>query len=248
MMGSRVVCQATEASVMGAGDSFIRTWDNRFHGVKEPLSIRIPGALLRPWQTDDAPLLARYADNPRIAAGMRDGFPSPYTCEDARCFITGATSPGARLLLAIVVRGEPAGGIGITPLEDVYRGTAELGYWLAEPFWGRGIVTDAVRALVPVIFDQPGIIRIQAGVFSTNPASMRVLEKCGFVREAVHRNAITKHGIVMDEVMFVLLKNRSHQIGRNMGFGRSSPSFFWQHWIRVLRYPRSPHESPKKQR
>ena len=81
--------------------------------------------------------------------------------------------------------------------------TAEIGYWLAEPFWGRGIVTDAVRALVPVAFEQTDIVRIQAGIFSNNPASMRVLEKCGFVREAVHRNAITKNGVMMDEVMYV---------------------------------------------
>ncbi len=196
---------------MVAGDAFfIRFRYNSFSSVKEPLCIRTPGALLRPWQIDDAPLLVRYADNPRIAAGMRDRFPSPYTVGDARCFIAGSASPGARLLLAIVVQGEPVGGIGINPLEDVYRGTAEIGYWLAEPFWGKGIVTDAVRALVPVIFDQPGIIRIQAGVFSNNPASMRVLEKCGFVREAVHRNAVTKQGIVMDEVMFVRFRN-----GRN---------------------------------
>jgi RimJ/RimL family protein N-acetyltransferase len=175
--------------------------------VKEPLCIRTPGAVLRPWQKEDAPLLVRHADNPRIAAGMRDRFPSPYTIEDARCFIAGSTSPAARLLLAIVVQGEPVGGIGINPLEDVYHGTAELGYWLAEQFWGKGIVTDAVRALVPVAFHQSGIIRIQAGVFSNNPASMRVLEKCGFEFEAVHRNAITKHGIVMDEVMFVRFRN-----------------------------------------
>jgi len=175
--------------------------------VKEPLCIRTPGAVLRPWQEEDAPLLVRFADNPRIAAAMRDRFPSPYTVEDARCFIAGSGSPAASLLLAIVVQGEPVGGIGITPREDVYRGTAEIGYWLGEPFWGKGIVTDAVRALVPVVFDRTGIIRIQAGVFSNNPASMRVLEKSGFILEAVHRKAITKHGVVMDEMLFVRFRN-----------------------------------------
>ena len=137
---------------------------------------------------------------------MRDLFPSPYTPDDARRFIAMATGAPFGLLLAIEVQGEAAGGIGIHPLEDVYRGTAEIGYWLAEPFWGRGIITDAVRALVPVAFERTGITRIQAGIFSSNPASMRVLEKCGFVREAVHRNAITKQGVVMDEVMYVRLR------------------------------------------
>jgi RimJ/RimL family protein N-acetyltransferase len=134
---------------------------------------------------------------------MRDLFPSPYTIEDAERFIALATGPSPNLFLAIEVRGEAVGGIGIHPLEDVHRGTAEIGYWLAEPFWGQGIVTDAVRALVPVAFERTGVGRIQAGFFSNNPASMRVLEKCGFVREAVHRNAITKNGMVMDEVMYV---------------------------------------------
>jgi len=175
--------------------------------VKEPLQIRTPGALLRPWRNDDASLLARHADNPRIAACMRDLFPSPYTINDARRFIARATGPSPGLLLAIEVQGKAAGGIGINPLNDTYRGTAEIGYWLAEPFWGNGIMTDAVRALVPVTFDRTALVRIQAGIFSNNPASMQVLEKCGFVREAVHRKAITKHGMVMDEVMYVRFRN-----------------------------------------
>lgn len=171
--------------------------------MTEPLHIRIPGALLRPWQPGDAPSLARYADNPRNAAGLRDAFPSPYTSEDARRFIAMATGPSRTIFLAIEVQGEAAGGIGIHPLDDVYRRTAEIGYWLAEPFWGKGIITDAVRAFVPVAFSQTDLVRIQAGIFSNNPASMRVLEKCGFIREAVHRNAITKNGVMMDEVMYV---------------------------------------------
>jgi [ribosomal protein S5]-alanine N-acetyltransferase len=167
------------------------------------LQIRTPSALLRPWTLEDASPLARHANNPRVAACMRDLFPAPYTIDDARRFIAMAAGPSPDLFLAIEVQGEAAGGIGIHPLGDVHRGTAEIGYWLAEQFWGRGIVTDAVRALVPVAFARTGIIRIQAGIFSRNLASMKVLEKCGFVREAVHRNAITKHGVVMDEVLYV---------------------------------------------
>jgi RimJ/RimL family protein N-acetyltransferase len=177
--------------------------------VKEPLCLRIPGALLRPWQEDDAPSLARHADNPRIAACMRDLFPSPYTMDDARRFIALSTGTAPGLFLAIEVQGEAAGGIGIRPLDDVYRGTAEIGYWLAEPFRGRGIVTNAVRALVPLAFERTDIVRIQAGIFSNNAASMRVLERCGFTREAVHRNAITKNGVVMDEVLYVLFRKNN---------------------------------------
>lgn len=167
------------------------------------MQIITPSTILRDWSTDDVPDLVRFADNPRIAATLRDGFPSPYTSGDAKRFIAQATAPGGRnLVLAIEVDGHACGGIGVHPLEDVYRRTAEIGYWLAEPYWGRGIVTDAVRALVPVIFDTYDIARIQAGIFSNNPASMRVLEKCGFVREAVLRDAVTKNGVTMDEVMF----------------------------------------------
>ena len=85
----------------------------------------------------------------------------------------------------------------------MYRRTAEIGYWLAEPWRGRGIATDAVRALVPVAFRRFDIVRLQAGVFSNNPASMRVLEQCGFSREAVRERAIWKNGLLLDEVVYV---------------------------------------------
>lgn len=168
------------------------------------MQIITPSSILRNWSADDVSSLVRFGNNPRIAATLRDGFPSPYTPEDAKRFIAQATTPGNRnLVLAVEVDGQACGGIGIHPLEDVYRKTAEIGYWLAEPFWGRGITTAAVRALVPLAFDRYDLTRIQAGIFSNNPASMRVLEKCGFVCEAVHRNAITKNGVTMDEVMYV---------------------------------------------
>ena len=161
-----------------------------------------PEILLRPWHESDAPALARHADNPRIAACMRDGFPSPYTPDDAYRFIALAGS-GPNIVRAIEVNGEAAGGIGIHLLDDVYRGTAEIGYWIAEPYQGRGIATISVRAMIPVAFRQNGIVRLQAGVFANNPASMRVLEKCGFSREAVHKHAIFKNGVFLDEVLYV---------------------------------------------
>ncbi|MDD5142020.1 GNAT family protein [Methanoregula sp.] len=168
------------------------------------MQIITPSAILRDWSADDVSSLVRFANNPRIAATLRDGFPSLYTSGDAERFITQATAPESRnLILAIEVDAQACGAIGIHPLEDVYHRTAEIGYWLAEPYWGRGIVTDAVRAIVPVAFDRYDIVRIQAGIFSNNPASMQVLEKCGFIREAIHKDAVTKNGVTMDEVMFV---------------------------------------------
>lgn len=160
-------------------------------------------SLLRDWTADDIEPLAQHANNPRIAAMMRDAFPSPYTPADASRFIALAADTSSHLYLAIDVAGEAVGGIGVQPLDGVHRRTAEIGYWLAEPFWGRGIVTDAVRALVPVAFAAFDIVRLEAAIFSNNPASMRLLEKCGFTREAVHQKAITKNGAVLDEVVYV---------------------------------------------
>lgn len=171
------------------------------------MQIRTPTSLLRDWTSEDVSSLVRYANNPHVAATMRDAFPSPYTTDDALRFIALATSPGPRIFLAIEVNGEACGGIGISLFNDVYYRTAEIGYWLAEPCWGRGIVTDAVRAMVPVAFERFDIIRLQAGIFATNRASMRILEKCGFSREAVHADAVTKDGMTMDEVVYVLLRN-----------------------------------------
>lgn len=167
------------------------------------MQIPTPSALLRDWRPEDATTLARHADDPRIAATMRDAFPTPYTLADARRFIAAAQDFEANLFLAIEVNGEAVGSIGVHPLDDVHRRTAEIGYWLAEPWRGRGIATDAVRAIVPVAFRRYNIVRLQAGVFSNNPASMRVLEKCGFSREAVHEKMIWKNGLLLDEVVYV---------------------------------------------
>ena len=176
--------------------------------------LQTKNSILRPWSASDAEAVARHANNPRIAAGMRDAFPHPYTLEDAHRFIERASGAG-NLFLAIEVKGEPVGGIGIHVLDDVYHCTGEIGYWLSESCWGRGIATEAVRALVPVVFRDTDLVRIQAGIFSCNPASARVLEKCGFVREAILKDAITKNGVVMDEIVYAILKNRmGNQTGK----------------------------------
>lgn len=166
------------------------------------MRIITPSSTLRDWNLNDAGSLAKHADNPRIAVSMRDAFPSPYTLEDAHRFIGMANCGTTNLFLAIEIDGEAVGGIGIHPLDDVRHRSAEIGYWLSESCWGNGIVTDAVRSIVPVAFEQFDIVRLQAGIFSNNPASMRVLEKCGFIKEAIHKNAIMKKGILLDEVMY----------------------------------------------
>ncbi len=174
---------------------------------KSDIILKTPTSVLRPWSAEDRLSLVRHADNPGIAACMRDGFKSPYTLADADRFLTMATGDHPHILLAITVDNLAIGGIGIHRFDDIYHRTAEIGYWLSEQYWGKGIITDAVRAMIPVAFMNTEIIRLQAGIFSNNPGSMRVLEKNGFILEAFHKKAITKHGEVLDEHLYVLFRD-----------------------------------------
>jgi RimJ/RimL family protein N-acetyltransferase len=133
---------------------------------------------------------------------VRDIFPFPYTQKDAEFFLKHIANNPANLILAIDVNGEAIGSIGVHFKSDVYRNNAELGYWLSEQFWGKGIITEAVKALIKYVFENYHIKRIYACVFQNNTASIRVLEKCGFLREAVHKNAIIKKGVIMDEYIY----------------------------------------------
>ena len=163
---------------------------------------------LRPWRRSDAADTARYADNPRVAENLRDLFPNPYTLADAESFIAACLEAGDRdqLCRAIVVDGTAAGGISVTAGTDVYRRDAELGYWLGEPFWGRGIMTEAVRRICREAFSRLDIVRIHAAVYARNGASCRVLEKAGFTREGILRQSVYKNGEVLDACLYALLR------------------------------------------
>ena len=160
--------------------------------------------ILRPWRMEDLPSLVKYADNFNIWVNLRDGFPHPYTEEAGRGWLEMALGEDRNLLLAIELDGEAVGGIGAHFHDDVYRINAEIGYWLAEPFWGRGIVARAVEMLTAYVFEQyPDIQRVYADLFAPNRASARVLEKCGFHLEAVHRKSVIKNGVILDEERWV---------------------------------------------
>ena len=137
---------------------------------------------------------------------LRDGFPYPYTREDADSWIDMIRKNRKDHVFAIEVDGEAAGGIGLHPLSDVYRFNVEMGYWLSEMHWGKGIITEAIGLVVHDAFTRHQWVRIFAGVFSNNPASMRVLEKNGFKKEAIHRSAVKKGTLFMDEIIYALLK------------------------------------------
>lgn len=166
------------------------------------MEIRLERCTLRPWREDDAAALARHANDREVWRNLRDAFPHPYTLEHAQKFLASARAQAPVRFLAIEIGGEAAGGIGITPLSDVYRRCGEIGYWLARSHWNRGIVTEAARAMTEYAFGPLDLVRVQTGVFAWNTASMRVLEKCGYEREGLQRNGAFKDGQLVDLVLF----------------------------------------------
>ncbi|TAK78846.1 MAG: N-acetyltransferase [Dehalococcoidia bacterium] len=173
------------------------------------MEVALSHARLRPWRLDDSDALARHANNRNVSRNLRDIFPFPYTEADAQAFLARVVPMSPATNLAIEVDGEAAGGIGLRVQSDVYRRTAEIGYWLSEAHWGRGIMTEAVVAMTAHAFEQFDLLRIEADVFARNPASMRVLEKAGFEREAWLRQRVTKGGETMDAAMYALLRPAS---------------------------------------
>ncbi|MBI3238200.1 MAG: GNAT family N-acetyltransferase [Flavobacteriia bacterium] len=161
---------------------------------------------LRPWSDNDLESLVKYANNWNIARFMTDGFPFPYTEENGKAFIAMATAAKPTNVFAIDVNGEAIGGIGIHPQTDIYRNNAELGYWLAEPFWGNKIITKAITEMVTYAFETFEIDRVFAKPFGSNTASQRVLEKAGFTLEGRFEKTIIKNGELEDELVFAIRK------------------------------------------
>jgi ribosomal-protein-alanine N-acetyltransferase len=163
---------------------------------------------IRDWSPDDSVSLAKYANNPRVAANLRDGFPSPYTQSDAEAFLSNVASQSPRTVFAIASDEEAIGSIGLMIGRDVHRFTAELGYWLAEPFWGKGIMTSAVVAITDYGFAQFNLNRIYAEPFTPNLASARLLEKAGYSLEGTLRASVVKDGQVLDQFMYAKINKQ----------------------------------------
>mgnify|MGYP000177268116 CR=1 FL=1 len=160
---------------------------------------------LRKFRESDLENLVKYANNYNIARFLTNGFPHPYTEQDGKNFLSIALMHPS--IFTIDVAGEAVGSIGLFPQSDIHQKSAELGYWLAEPFWGKGIITQAIQEMVEYGFKTFDIVRIYARPFSTNLASQRVLEKAGFVYEARLKKAICKNGEYMDEIIYAKLRN-----------------------------------------
>ena len=159
---------------------------------------------IRPWHLEDKPNLLKYAANVNIFNNMTDSFPNPYTEDRAEMFLQMAISGTGPLLMAITVDGEPVGSIGLHPQFDIQRKNAELGYWLGEPFWGKGIMTIAVPKMTTHGFKQTEVNRIFAKPFGRNKGSQKVLEKSGYILEAVIKDGFYKNGQYEDELIYAV--------------------------------------------
>jgi RimJ/RimL family protein N-acetyltransferase len=173
---------------------------------RQSLPLDAGTCIIRAWRHADREALVRHANNRRVWLTLRDQFPHPYTHAEGDAWLAYVAKQQPITNFAIAVGGDAAGGIGVAPQPDVHRRSAEVGYWLGEDFWNRGIMTDAVRAFTAYAFDAYDLIRIFAGVFSSNPASMRVLEKAGYTREGVLRRSVVKDGQVLDQVLYAVTR------------------------------------------
>jgi ribosomal-protein-alanine N-acetyltransferase len=162
---------------------------------------------IRPWRREDAESLAGHANNRKVWLGLRDLFPHPYTLGDAHEFLERATTGESTTNFCIEIDGAAAGDIGIRLGQDVHRHTAELGYWLGEKFWGRGIMSESVAAFTDYCFDNFPLHRIYAVPKANNPASARVLEKAGFVLEGRLRKNVIKDGEILDSLIYAKIKS-----------------------------------------
>ena len=160
---------------------------------------------LRPWKAEDAAALATICNNQKIWMNVRDRFPHPYTVKDAVEWIVFTLTQKPLQNFAIIYKGVVAGSIGVTPKEDIYRKTIEIGYFVGEAFWGKGIATEAVKHLIQHIVQQFDVVRIYAEVFEQNKASMQVLEKNGFYLESIRKKSVVKNNVIMDDYLWVKL-------------------------------------------
>lgn len=183
-------------------------WQKSRYTHKAAACCRAQQIILRPWQAADAAAVAQAANDPTIAANMRNAFPFPYTQTDAERFLAGciANEGQGQLTRAIVADGRAVGSVGIFVQQDIYAKSAELGYWLAQDYRGQGIMPQAVRLLCRQAFAEFDLLRIYAEPFAHNAASRRVLEKAGFTCEGIMRNAIYKNGRPGSYCMYALLR------------------------------------------
>jgi ribosomal-protein-alanine N-acetyltransferase len=177
------------------------------------MELRLKSCEVRSWRAADAEPLARHADNKKIWLNLRDAFPHPYTSHDAREFIRSVRVRMPETTFAISVNEEAIGSVGFVLRHDVERVSAEIGYWLAEPFWGRGIATEALVAATTYAISTHALTRIYALPFAWNEASCRVLEKAGYQLEARLRRSAIKNGAITDQMQYAFVVPEADGVG-----------------------------------
>ena len=160
---------------------------------------------VRSWQIGDVASLVTHANNRKIWINVRDRFPHPYTPADGRAFVRASRRAEPETNFAIAVAGAAVGAIGFMLQSDVDRVSAEIGYWLGEALWGRGIVTEALVAVTRYAIERHGLTRVFALPFAHNTASCRVLEKAGYVREGHLRRSAIKDGAIVDQIQYAFI-------------------------------------------
>ncbi|MBY0550887.1 MAG: GNAT family N-acetyltransferase [Candidatus Obscuribacterales bacterium] len=198
---------ASHENLIGMSAHVIAT--GRKPTLETRLCLKLKSCEIRTWSADDVESLAANANDKDIAANLRDTFPHPYSAADARRWIALCSVTEPRTNFAIAVDGKAVGSIGVMPQTDVSRKTAEIGYWLGKNYWGKGIVSEALEAFSNWCFAEFGLVRLFANAYETNTASARVLEKAGFQREALLRNAAFKNGKVQNELLFGKILDRA---------------------------------------
>lgn len=162
--------------------------------------------VIRQWKNEDLQKLVSQANNINVWNNLRNYFPHPYTEEHGKAWLEKVVDALPAINMAIEADGKLVGGIGLILNGDVYIKSAEIGYWLGEQYWGKGLATEAVRQMTEYAFYYFDLVRLYAEVFETNKASMRVLEKNGYYLEGVRRKAVFKNNVLMDDYIWVKLK------------------------------------------
>ena len=156
------------------------------------MRIRLSKAIIRNFKISDKISITKHANNRKIWKNVRNAFPHPYIEANAEEWISSILEEKVKTKFAIVVDGKAIGGIGVEKKEDVYVQTMELGYWIGEEYWNKGIITEAIQAIVDYVFEKFDIIRLEAHVYHWNIGSMRALEKVGFEKEAILKKRVFK--------------------------------------------------------
>jgi len=170
------------------------------------MKIQIGQYIIRNWAPEDEAALVRYADNRKIWINLDDRFPHPYTAADAREWI-GLSTREPVTNFAIATADEAIGGVGLRLMEGIFRKSAEVGYWIGEPYWGKGIASAALAKIVDFGFGELDLVRLVALVFARNSASAHILEKAGFSLEGRMVKGVFKDGEIIDALLYALTRD-----------------------------------------